>query len=65
MREINFILDSVQLLYYRCHKINFNNGSPSINSPYWKKHKKATIDPKSEVNKWFQYVATVALYTKN
>ena len=24
MRESNFIFDSIQLLYYKCHKINLN-----------------------------------------
>ena len=47
MRDSNFILDSVQLLYYKCHKINFKRGGSYINSPDWIKKKKATINPKN------------------
>ena len=35
-----FVFDYVQLLYYKCHKINFNRGGSYIDSPYWKKIKK-------------------------
>ena len=46
------IFHSVQLLYYKCHKIK---------SPDWIKKKKATITPKNTDDKCFQYVETVAL----
>ena len=29
----DFIFDSVQLLYYKCHKINFKHGGSYIGSP--------------------------------
>ena len=45
MRGSDFIFDSVKLLYYKCHKINFKRGG-YIDSPDWIKKKKATINPK-------------------
>ena len=41
MRGNDFIFDSVQLLYYKCHKINFKPGGSYIDSPDWTKKKKA------------------------
>ena len=36
MRESDFIFESVQLLYYKCHKITFKRGGGSyIDSPDW------------------------------
>ena len=32
MRSTEFVLDYVQLLYYNCHKINFNCGGSYIDS---------------------------------
>ena len=45
MRGSEFVLDYVQLLYYKCHKMNFNRGGSYIYSPCWIKNKKATINP--------------------
>ena len=45
MRGSNFIFDSVQLMYYKCRKINFRPGGSYNNSPDWVKKKKATINP--------------------
>ena len=42
MRGSEFVFDYVQLLYYKCNKINLNGGS-YIDSPDWIKNKKATI----------------------
>ena len=61
MRGDDFIFDSVQLMYYKCHKINLKRGGSYIVSSDWIKKKKATINPKSEDDKCFQYAATVAL----
>ena len=47
MRGSDFIFDSVQLLYYKYHNINFKRGGSYINSPDW--IKKVTINPK----KWW------------
>ena len=33
MRGYNFIFNSVQQLYYKCHKINFKRGGSYIDSP--------------------------------
>ena len=57
----NFIFDSVQLLYYKCHKINFNNGVPYIDSPDCIKHMKAKINLKNKDGKCLQYAVTVPL----
>ena len=34
-----FVLDYVQLLYYKCHKINPNRGGSYLDSPNWIKTK--------------------------
>ena len=52
MKGSDFIFDSVQLLYCKCHKVNFSRGSSSIDSPDWIKKKKATINPRN-INKIF------------
>ena len=46
MRGSIFIFDSVQLMYYKCHKVNFKCGGPYIGSLDWIKTKKATINKK-------------------
>ena len=61
MKESDFIFDSVQLMYYKCRKVNFMCGGSYIDSPDWIKKKKATINPKNTDGKCFQYAATVAL----
>ena len=62
MRGSNFIFDSVKLLCYKCHKINFKCGRSHIDSPDWIKGKKATINPiNKKDNKCFQYVVIVTL----
>ena len=38
-----FVFDYVQLLYYKCHKIDSNRGRSYIDSPDW--IKKKTIHP--------------------
>ena len=53
MRGSDFIFESVQLLYYKCHKINFKHGGSYIDSPDSIKKKKATINPKHEDDKCF------------
>ena len=37
-----FIFDSVETMYYKCHKVNFRHGGSYIDSPDWIKRKKAT-----------------------
>ena len=33
MKGSDFIFDSVQLMYYKCHKVNFIRGDSYIDSP--------------------------------
>ena len=57
-----FVFDYVQLLYYKCCKINPNHGRSYIDTPDWIKSKKVTINPiKKKDNNCFQYPVTVAL----
>ena len=62
MRGRDFIFDCVYLLYYNCHKINFERSGLYIDSLDWIKNEKATINPiNNKDNKCFQYVITVTL----
>ena len=62
MRGRDFIFDCVYLLYYNCHKINFERSGLYIDSLDWIKNEKATINPiNNKDNKFFQYVTTVTL----
>ena len=61
MRGSEFHFDYVQLLYCKCHRINFNLGESYIDSPGLIKNKKATINPINKKDKCFQYAVTVAL----
>ena len=48
-------------MYYKLHKISLNRGGSYIDSPKWLKNNKATINPKSNNEKFFQYAITIAL----
>ena len=61
MKGSDFIFDSVQLIYCKCHEVNFKLSDLYIDSPKWINNKKATINPKNEEDKYFHYAATVAL----
>ena len=62
MRDSEFVFDYVQLLYYKCHKIDLNRGGSYIDSLDWIKNKKATINSiNKKDNKCFQYAVTVGL----
>ena len=62
MKGSELFFDYVQLLYYRCHKINPNHGGLYIDSPDWIKNKKATINPiNKKDSKCFQYAVPVVL----
>ena len=56
VRVSYFIFDCVDLLYYKCHKINFK-----LDSSDGIRKKKATISPKNNDDHFFQNAATVAL----
>ena len=64
LRGSEFVFHSVDLLYYKIHKISLNRGGWYIDSPKWLKNKKAKINPKNTDNKCFQYALTVALNIK-
>ena len=61
MRGSEFIFDGVDALYYDLNKVSRNRGKLYIESPEWLKNKEATINPKNENNKCFQYAITAAL----
>ena len=61
MRKSKFVFDSIDLLCYKLHKISLNRGGSYIDYPEWLKNKKATINPKNNYDKCFQYALTVAL----
>ena len=52
MKRSEFVFDSVDLLYYKLHKISLKN-------------KKARINPKNNGDKCFQYAITAALNHQN
>ena len=64
MRGREFAFDCVDSLYYKLHKISLNRGGSYIDSPKWLKNNKATINPKSNNEKFFQYAITIALNYK-
>ena len=61
MRGSEFIFNGVDALYYDLNKISLSRGGSNIDSPKWLKNKKATINPKNNDGKCFQYAITVAL----
>ena len=61
MRGNEFIFDRADALYYNLNKISLSRGGSYIDSPEWLKNKKATLNPKSNDGKCFQYALTVAL----
>ena len=61
MRGSEFIIDSVNALYYDLNKISLSRGGSHIDSPEWLKNKKATINPKNNDDKCFQYALTASL----
>ena len=61
MRGSEFVYDSVDVLYYNRNKVSLSRDGSYIDSPKWLKNKKATINPKNEDYKCFQYALTVAL----
>ena len=61
MRGSKFVYDSVDVLFYNLNKVSLSRGRSYIDSPKWLKNKKATINPKNEDDKCFQYALTVAL----
>ena len=60
MRGSEFIFDSVDALYYNLNKISLSIGGSYIDSTKWLKSNKATVNPKNNDEKCFQYALTVA-----
>ena len=61
MKGSEFIFDSVDAFYYELNKIRLSRGGSYIDSPKRLENKKATINPKNNDDKCFQYALTVAL----
>ena len=61
MRGSEFVYGSVDALYYNLNIVSLSRGGSNIDSPKWIKNKKATINPKNNDDKCFQYALTVAL----
>ena len=61
MKGSDFIFDCVNLLHYKCHKINPKRGGLYIDSPDWIKDKKKTKSPINDDDKCFQYAETVTI----
>ena len=61
IRRTDFIFDSLQLVHYKLHNVNFKHGGSYTDSPDWIKMKKGTINPKNTNDKFFQHEATIAL----
>ena len=61
MRGSEFTYDSVDALYYNLNKVSLSRGGSYVDSHKWLKNKKATINPKNNDDKCFQYALAVAL----
>ena len=61
MKRSFFIFDSVQLFYYKYHKIDSKHDGSYIDFPDWIRKKKATTNLKNTDDQCFQYNVTVAL----
>ena len=61
MEASEFIFDNVDALYYNFNEIRLSRGGSYIDSRKWLKNKKATINPKDNDGKCFQYAITVVL----
>ena len=62
IRGSEFAFHYFQLLYYKCHRKNFNHVGSYIDSPDWIKTKKAIINRiNKKDNKCFHYAVTVKL----
>ena len=61
MKRSDFIFDSVQLMYDKCHKVNFKRGGLYIDSADQIKKRKSNNKSKNQNKKCFQHMATVAL----
>ena len=58
----NSVFESVDLLSYHIHKTSLKRGNSYIKSPEWILNKRATINPKNNDNKCFEYSIIIALH---
>ena len=58
MKGSYFTYDSMYALYYDLNKISLSRGKSYIDSPEWLKNKKASIKPKNNADKCFQYAVS-------
>ena len=66
MKVRDFVFDYVDVLYYKCHKINPNRSRSYVDFLYWIKSKRATINPiNKKDNKSFQYAAIMKKQEQN
>ena len=62
MKDNNFVIESLDLLYYSIHKINLRRGKSSR----WLRNKGATVNPQNCCdNKCFQHSINAALNYQN
>ena len=61
----DFVFDSIDLLQYHLQKISLKRGGSYVDSLKWLKNKKATINPKNNDDKCFQYSLAVVLNYQN
>ena len=61
MKGSDFAYDGVNSLHYDFNKTSINRGGSYTDSPQWLKNQKATINPKNNDDKCFQYAVTLAL----
>ena len=61
LNDSDIIFDGVDAFYYNFNKISLSKVGSYIDSPKWMKNKKATINPKNNDEKCFQYALTAAL----
>ena len=57
----DLVFDSFDAFYYNLNKISLSRGGSYLDSPKWLKTKNATINPKNNDDKCFQYALTVTL----
>ena len=53
MRGKDFTFDSVHVMYFKCHKVNFRRGGSHFDFPDWVRKKRAAINPKIKDDKFF------------
>ena len=62
LKRSDLVFDSVDVLYYKFHKISLNRSGSYIDSPKWLNNKKATINPRNKKDdQCFPYAIATAL----